>query len=56
MSPENGTVNFSSTLYGSNATYLCDFGFYINGSETRVCQYTGNWDGIEPICQSAGTF
>ncbi len=35
-----------------NATYSCDFGYNLNGSNTRTCQATGTWSGNKPACDS----
>ena len=39
---------YSTTLLGSTATYTCDVGFGINGSEVINCRSSG-WDA-EPQC------
>ena len=48
--PKNGTVNEGGFVPGSIATYTCDSGYSLDGSETRECQDDGNWDGVAPTC------
>ena len=47
----NGDVTFASTDFGSIATYSCDFGFTLVGSNTRICQLGGQWSEKEPFCR-----
>ena len=50
--PDNGQVNTSSgTTFGSTATYTCDNGYALSGSQTRTCGADGNWTSSEPFCQ-----
>ena len=49
--PENGQVTLTNRLPGSVATYTCDAGFILIGSQTRSCQNNGFWSGIMPLCQ-----
>ncbi|XP_068228821.1 sushi, von Willebrand factor type A, EGF and pentraxin domain-containing protein 1-like isoform X2 [Palaemon carinicauda] len=46
----NGTVDFSTTSFGSVATYDCYFGFVIEGSTERYCSSDGNWNGEPTKC------
>ena len=48
----NGSVNFTETTFGSISTYSCNDGFGIQGSNERVCEATGQWNGSEPLCES----
>ena len=49
----NGDVHYSNGLvYGSTASYICDTGFGLIGSRTRVCGDTGGWSETAPQCQS----
>ena len=48
--PDNGVVEFTSTIFGSIATYTCNEGFVLNGNKKRECTVTGKWSGIEPSC------
>ncbi|XP_047481240.1 LOW QUALITY PROTEIN: sushi, von Willebrand factor type A, EGF and pentraxin domain-containing protein 1-like [Penaeus chinensis] len=47
---ENGTISFTTTTYGSMATYDCFFGFVIEGSFERYCGALGFWNGSVPRC------
>ncbi|XP_053408488.1 sushi, von Willebrand factor type A, EGF and pentraxin domain-containing protein 1-like [Mercenaria mercenaria] len=51
--PTNGKIIFAQnmTTYGSNATYTCDDGYYINGSKTIHCEASGHWNTDEKRCQ-----
>ena len=48
--PANGIVKFGGTTVGSMATYACNKGFTLMGSNARVCQPNGKWSRDEPIC------
>ena len=50
--PDSGQVDTSSgTIFGSTATYTCDTGYTLSGSQTRTCGADGLWTPSEPICQ-----
>ncbi|XP_054720054.1 protein lev-9-like [Uloborus diversus] len=49
-SPLNGRTIFSSEDYGSELRYECQNGFRLDRKEQRMCDKTGKWSGIEPIC------
>ena len=49
IDPENGMVTFSQNV-GDVATYMCNGGFYLNGSMTRLCQSNGMWSDEAPLC------
>ncbi|RXG68519.1 Sushi, von Willebrand factor type A, EGF and pentraxin domain-containing protein 1 [Armadillidium vulgare] len=50
VEPENGTVEYTSTTFGSLATYDCFQGFVLEGSFTRHCGADGFWNGSTPRC------
>jgi len=51
----NGTVDTTSgTFLTSTAHYSCDAGFWLNGSDFRVCQEDGTWNYSDPICVIQG--
>ena len=55
--PPNGQVTLMpDTLEGSTATYTCDDGFLVAGTDTRICQSNGNWSNIEPTCDVSSLF
>lgn len=49
--PVNGRVSYSSTLYGSVATYSCNIGYTKNGTDTRTCDHSGVWSPPAPVCE-----
>ena len=52
--PSNGAVNtFSGTTFMMTATYTCNTGYNIVGSESRTCGASGTsgvWSGEPPVC------
>ena len=54
--PQNGEVQFDSTVFGSIATYQCNRGFRLQGSEARTCQENSKWSGREPMCIKSAIF
>ena len=48
--PLNGGVILTTVSVGSVATYTCNSGFELVGSETRTCQGDGMWSGETPVC------
>ena len=51
--PTNGQVDTSSgTTFGSTATYTCDTGYTLSGSQSRTCGADGMWSSSNPVCQS----
>ncbi len=57
----NGTISYSPDVtsdydLGTNATYTCEAGFYLEGNEVRVCMdddgmdAIGVWSDQEPSC------
>ncbi len=52
----NGTITFAPDMMtdydvGTVATYSCDFGFILVGSEAQLCIGGGIWSGQPPECQ-----
>nr|XP_039270425.1 uncharacterized protein LOC120345097 [Styela clava] len=47
---DNGDVKYTSTVYGSIATYSCNDGFSLQGDEQTVCQSDRKWSGKPPKC------
>jgi len=43
-------VSAPDITYKSDATYVCDIGYSMTGSNTRTCQADGTWSGSEPTC------
>ena len=51
--PTDGAVNTSSgTTFNMNATYSCNTGYNLNGTNARTCQADRMWSGNEPACDS----
>lgn len=49
--PENGEVNFHSTVYASVAEYSCYNGYTLTGSPETMCLADGTWSDDIPLCQ-----
>ena len=49
--PANGTLILTGTSYGNTATYTCDTGFVLVGSEMLICEDDGMWSDLPPACQ-----
>ena len=52
QNPQNGFVEFTSTVIRSRATYTCNKGFLLVGVRVRICRPDGEWSGEEPTCES----
>ena len=51
LSLANGEVSYSfNTAYNSVATYSCDDGYRLDGTNTRTCLASGDWSGSPPTC------
>ena len=54
----NGTVTENTAnilnrpVAGSNASFTCNPGFSLSGSDPLTCQANGIWSASEPTCQS----
>ena len=48
--PSNGQHSLSNTTYNSVVTYTCDAGYTLQGSNSRTCQSSGQWNGSVPQC------
>ena len=47
----NGVRRLTTTTLNSVVTYQCNRGYELDGSSSRVCQATGVWSGLLPICR-----
>ena len=47
--PDDGVVTMNGTSVGDNATYLCEDGYELNGTETVSCLSDGSWSS-SPTC------
>ena len=51
LSLTNGKVSYRhSTAYSSVATYSCNAGYDLIGTNTRTCLESGDWSGSPPTC------
>ena len=48
--PTNGKAVYASTAIGSTMKYNCNCGYHLIGSQNRICQPEGLWDGRNAIC------
>ena len=48
--PSHGSVNASTSTYGSTATYSCSSGYTVSSTASRSCQSSGTWSGTAPTC------
>ena len=49
--PENGEILIpESPVSGDTATYKCDNGFELMGSEVVTCESNSEWSGVIPTC------
>jgi hypothetical protein len=50
--PPSGTVsvNDTSRIPGTLATYTCNAGYFLSGESERNCQGSGVWSGDVPVC------
>lgn len=55
--PYNGSVTTDNgTTFGQFARYSCNFGFELNGNDSRQCGADGTWTGDAPSCKIKGLF
>ena len=47
---ENGFVCYNGTVAGSLATYRCNEGYMLTGTEERLCGSDGRWSGDMSSC------
>ena len=48
--PDRGLVTIGGNSPGSVATYSCNGGHSLIGSDTRQCQSDGTWSNESPLC------
>ena len=47
----NGNIDLSGGRWqGTHAIYVCDQDFALVGTPNRLCQSSGQWNGVEPTC------
>ena len=47
----NGVIQGTENTFGSTVEYICDTGYTIFGTNTRICNQNGRWSGQSPFCQ-----
>ena len=53
--PDPGIPQFGSRegdifTYNSQVSFTCNVGYRLINSQQRICQATGDWSGIQPVC------
>lgn len=56
QAPLNGKVQFTDTTLGATATYSCNQGYLLVGTQQRNCKSQGMWTGDAPSCAAAQVF
>ena len=51
LSVEHATVDYKDREYGARVRVSCDDGYELFGDAILVCQASGHWSGIIPICR-----
>ena len=51
---ENGFVCYNGIVAESLATYMCNEGYTLTGTEQRLCGSDGRWSGDTPFCAVNG--
>lgn len=51
--PEHCDRTGSDFFIGGRLSFKCHSGFVLVGSEFRVCQSDGNFNGVQPVCKPA---
>ena len=54
--PADGEVIIDSRIVNGTAFYVCDRGFMITGPVRRRCLPTGEWSGMETVCDRKSMF
>lgn len=50
--PTNGAVSVPSYSVGGIASYECNAGYGLDGSQSRTCESDQTWSGVQPTCES----
>ena len=53
--PDNGMINCSLgddgvPSYEDACSFICNTGYELSGSDTRICQSDGSWSGSDDMC------
>ncbi|XP_064384964.1 uncharacterized protein LOC135333878 isoform X2 [Halichondria panicea] len=54
---DNGVITYGPDItdpfdFGTTATYSCNDGFFLEGTQVRNCVLDGIWDGAAPLCRA----
>ena len=55
--PANGEITSCNSgikgvgYEGDTCSFTCNTGYELTGSDTRICQMDGNWDGTDVACR-----
>lgn len=52
--PDKGTLIMTSSQYSSVASFSCNNGYVLQGSQQLTCMDSGNWSGVIPVCRIIG--
>ena len=50
LEPFNGTVTSNGTTLYSKAYFQCEKGMELQGNKERMCTFSGEWTGANPVC------
>ena len=53
-SPLNGRVSAPGSTFEATASFMCDEGFRLKGSDVIRCLESGNWSAPAPTCDPIG--
>ena len=51
--PQNGTVSNMNVVVETIVAFSCENGYELKGRPLLLCQESGTWNGMEPICTGA---
>ena len=54
--PDNGMISCSLgddgvPSYEDTCSFTCNTGYELTGSDTRICQSNGSWNGSDDVCR-----
>ena len=50
----NGIAEYSGYMEGDTIKYICNVGYTLVGTDSRVCLPNGSWSGVRPECVRTG--
>ena len=48
--PTDGAVSVPSYFVGGIASFICNPGYSLDGSQRRTCEMDQTWSGVQPTC------